>query len=204
MRRALPVTKVQPVSSGDEHDTTADGRAACPHRFVCPGIDEVSRALRLLAAHWYAPAFLAIVTAVWMLARSPMFMKAGGETALLLDLCLTAPFLYLLCYARKQPLRVSLIRALAIACGGIWLASWLIPTGEQLLLPQLTPLRWVGLILVGLIEIRLLIAAIRFAFSSTGSAEDVVAASGAPAWIARLMLLEARFWRGLWRLIRRR
>ena len=164
----------------------------------------MSRAVRPLGAHWYAPVFLALVAAVWMLARTPVFMSSGGETALLLDLCLTAPILYLICYAKRQPLRGSLIRALAIACGGIWLASWLIPTGEQVLLLQIAPLRWVGMVLVGLFEIRLVIAAIRIAFSSTGSAKDVMAASGAPAWIAQLMLWEARFWRGLWRFIRQR
>lgn len=164
----------------------------------------MSRSLRLLGAHWYAPVFLAIVTSVWILARIPVFMSEGGEAALLFDLCLTAPLLYLACYAKKQPLMVTLIRALAIACGGIWLASWLIPSGEQVLLPQLAPLRWVGLVLLGLVEIRHLIAAVRIAFSNTGSTKDVMAASGAPAWIAQLMLWEARFWRGLWRLIRGR
>ena len=163
----------------------------------------MSVSLRLVRTHWYAPVFIAMLASVWWLARSPAFMGSGGEAALLIDLCLTAPVLYTLCYARKQPLRITVVRALAIACGGVWIATWLIPTSEQILLPQLAPLRWVGLGLVCLVEVRLLSAAIRVAFSENGTVEDVARASGAPPWVAKLMLWEARFWRGVWRLIRR-
>ena len=163
----------------------------------------MSRVLRLAGAHWYWPAFVAILGCVWLLARVPTFMQPGGEAALLADLCITAPSLYALCYGRRQPLRQTLIRALAISCAGVWLASWLIPEHHQSLLPQLAPLRWAGLLVVLLFEVRLLVAATRVAFSGKGTAHDVMQASGAPEWIARLMLLEARFWRAVWRMIRR-
>lgn len=161
----------------------------------------MKRAVRLAATHWYVPAFLAIVAAVWLLARQPAFMAAGGEAALLIDLCLTAPVLYILCYARKQPLRVTIIRALAITFGGIWLASWLIPGPQQVLLPQLAAVRWLGSGFVIAVELLLLAAALRIAFSGAGTAADVSKASGAPAWVARIMLWEANLWRGLWRWI---
>lgn len=162
----------------------------------------MSRAARLVGRHWFAPAFAAVLAAVWMLARTPLFMGAGGEAALLIDLCLTAPALYALCYARQQPWPRTLLRALAIACLGVWLASWLIPAHEQQLLPQLAPLRWAGVALLALFELRLVAAAVRIAFSATGTAEQVQAASGAPPWIAKIMLWEARLWRGVWRFLR--
>ncbi len=158
----------------------------------------MSRLLRLLGDHWYLPAFVAILAGCWFLARHAVFMAAGGEAALLIDLCLTAPVLYLLCYARRQPLRVSLVRALAIACGGVWLAGWLIPADQQQLLGQLAPLRWAGLSMVALLEVAVLAAAIRIAFSATGTARDVTAVTGAPEWVSRLMLWEAQLWRALW------
>ena len=164
----------------------------------------MNRAVRIVGAHWYAPVFGIMLGGTWLLARTPEFMIAGGEAALLFDLCITAPALYALCYARRQPPRATLIRALAIACGGLWLATWLIPAPDQALLPRLAPLRWIGLSLVVAVEIRLVAAALRIAFSGQGAVGDVQAASGAPAWIARLMLWEARMWRGLWRLIRGR
>ncbi|MDQ3080171.1 MAG: hypothetical protein M3R03_09270, partial [Pseudomonadota bacterium] len=140
----------------------------------------MSLTLQFVRTHWYAPVFLAMVAGAWWLARSSAFMSAGGEAALLIDLCLTAPILYILCYARKQPLRATIVRALAIACGSVWIATWLIPMPDQVLLPQLAPLRWIGLGLVCLVEIRLLVAAIRIAFSGTGTAEDIARANGAP------------------------
>jgi hypothetical protein len=158
----------------------------------------VNRALRLLGDHWYLPAFLAIVAGCWLFARNAAFMAEGGEAALLIDLCLTAPVLYLLCYARRQSLRVLLVRTLAIACGGLWLASWLIPADQQQLLGQLAPLRSAGLGVVALLEVAVLVAATRIAFSATGTARDVTAVTGAPEWVSRLMLWEARLWRGLW------
>ena len=164
----------------------------------------MSRALRLLGAHWYPPLFLLLVAAVWLLARSPAFMQPGGEAALLADLCLTAPALYALCYGRRQPLRTTLIRALAIACAGVWLASWLIPAAEQSLLPQLTPLRWIGLAVITIFQVRLMVAALRITSSGRGTARQVMDATDAPEWVARLMLWEAQLWRSLWRFLRRR
>ena len=164
----------------------------------------MSLPLHLFRTHWYAPVFLAMVAGAWWLAQSSAFMSAGGEAALLIDLCLTAPILYILCYARKQPLRVTVVRALAIACGGVWIATWIIPTPMQILLPQLTPLRWIGLALVCAVEVRLLVAAIRISFSGSGTAEDIARTTGAPPFVAKLMMWEARFWRGVWRLISRK
>ncbi len=163
----------------------------------------MSQTLRLLRTHWYPPVFLAMVAGVWWLARSSTFMRSGGETALLIDLCLTAPILYALCYARRQSLGVTAVRALAIACGGAWIATWLISTPQQILLPQLAPLRWIGLAIICVVEVRVLVAAVRIAFSGNGTAEDVAKSTGAPPFIARLMMWGARFWRGVWRLISR-
>jgi hypothetical protein len=120
----------------------------------------------------------------------------------LTDLCITAPLLYALCYGRRQPVRKTLIRALAIACAGVWLASWLIPASEQSLLVQLAPLRWAGLMVVAVFEVRLLALAVRLAFSESGTAKEIAERSDAPEWLARLMLLEARFWRAVWQLLR--
>lgn len=164
----------------------------------------MSGAKRLLGAHWYVPAFLAMLLAAWWLARTPGFMSQGGEAALLIDLCVTAPVVYLLCYARKQPLRVTALRALAIACSGVWIAGWLIPGSEQELLPRIAPLRWVGLAVVVAVEIWLVAAITRIAFSAKGTVDQIADASGAPAWVAKLMLWEANLWRSVWRFMGRR
>ena len=133
-----------------------------------------------------------------------MFMAEGGEAAILADLCLTAPILYVLCYRRRHSALQLGLRALALACLGIWLGSWIIPESDQSLLTRLAPLRVAGLIVLAADRAA---AARRHdppGLRSEASADEVSRATGAPPFVARLMLLEARFWKAVWRLIRRR
>src|SRR5687768_6128771 len=157
-----------------------------------------------LGAHWFVPVFAFILGALWLAGRDSIFMAEGGEAAILADLCLTAPILYVLCYRRRHsPLQLGL-RALALACLGIWLGSWIIPAPDQSLLTRMGPLRVAGLFVLAAIEVRLLVAMLRLVFGGEASADEVSRATGAPPFVARLMLLEARFWKAVWRLIRRR
>jgi hypothetical protein len=51
------------------------------------------------------------------------------------------------------------------------------------------------------IELWLVAAVVKLVFRGGATAEEVSASSGAPRWIARLMVAEARFWKYLWRLV---
>src|SRR5687768_1232170 len=157
-----------------------------------------------LGAHWFVPVFALILGGLWLAARDALFMAEGGEAAIIADLCLTVPILYILCYRRRHPALQLGIRALALACLGVWLGSWIIPAAEQSILVHLSPLRVAGLIVLAAIELRLLVAMLRLVFRGEASADEVSRATGAPPFVARLMLLEARFWKTVWRLIRRR
>lgn len=157
-----------------------------------------------LGAHWFVPFFALILGVLWLVARDPIFMAGGGEAAILADLCLTAPILYVLCYGRRHPALQLGLRALALACLGIWLASWIIPPPGQSILTRLAPLRVAGLVILALLELRLLFAMIRLVFGPATSSDEISRATGAPPFLARLMLLEARFWKAVWSLIRRR
>ncbi len=157
-----------------------------------------------LGAHWFVPAFALILGALWLVARDPMFMAEGGEKAVLADLCFTVPILYVLCYRRRHSAAQLGLRALALACLGIWLGSWIIPESDQSVLLRLGPLRVAGLVVLVLIELRLLVAMIRLVFGPDASSDELSRVTGAPPFVARLMLIEARFWKAVWRLIRRR
>src|SRR5687767_4555537 len=110
-----------------------------------------------LGAHWFVPAFALILGALWLAARDSMFMAEGGEAAILADLCLTAPVLYVLCYRRRLSALQLGLRALALACLGIWLGPWIVPASDQALLTQLGPVRVAGLVVLAAIELRLLV-----------------------------------------------
>jgi hypothetical protein len=161
--------------------------------------------LTLAKLHWFTLLLPALLLIELAFARSTDWSRPGlAEAAILFDLCVFVPLLYLLCYRRRLAISPLLMRAAGLALLGMFLASHLVPQGAQQFLPHFTGLRLVGLVLLSLVELWLFTAILRIIFSADATAERITASSGAPRWIARLMLLEARFWRALWRLIRRR
>jgi hypothetical protein len=162
------------------------------------------------ARNWLKENWVLVAVPVLLLVEWLVVRDVGGEmgrfleAVVLFDLCVFMPLLYVLCYRNKVPRSQLVLRAVALACLGIYVATYLVPEPIQAILPELGVLRMVGLAVLMLIELRLLIAAIRIVWGRDGSVEQVQAASGAPHWMARLMVVEARFWRRLWRLIRRR
>ncbi len=161
------------------------------------------RLIPLLSMHWFPIVAAAALGLIWLLARDPMFMKSGGEAAILADLCITMPVLYALCYRRTLSPPGLALRVTAIACSGVCLAAWIIPADHRQLLPALEPVRLVGIAVIAVIEVRLILTAVRLTFSGQTNEEDLARRTNTPVWIARLMLLEARFWKAVWRFIRR-
>ena len=158
-----------------------------------------------LRRNWFLP-LLAFLLAVelaftrsidWSQPRMP-------EAAVLFDLCLFIPALHFLCYRRRLALKPLLIRTAALAFLGVYLASKLIPAEAQSLLAELGWARTAGLALLALIELRLLVLALKLVFGGRATAAEIAERTGAPPWIARLMLIEARFWKWVWRWIRGR
>jgi peptidoglycan/LPS O-acetylase OafA/YrhL len=159
-----------------------------------------------IAGNWFwlvLPVLLAISFGLprW---ESWTAQDTASEAVLLFDWCVTVPALYALCYRRTMGLGRLLLRLFALACLGVWLVAWMVPADAQTVVPHFSALRWVGLAVLALIELRMVAAAVQIAFSGKGTAAEIERASGAPPLIAKLMLLEARFWRVVWTFIRRR
>lgn len=159
----------------------------------------------VLRRHWFAPVAIMLLSIEWLFVRMVDWSRDGGaEAAVLFDMTVSIPVLYLLCYRRQLPWRALALRAAALVCLGLYLASWLVPVDAQRWISELSWLRTAGLVVLAMIELRLVVMAIRLAFGGRADAASVAAQTGAPEWIARLMLLEARFWKGVWRLLRGR
>ena len=158
------------------------------------------------ANNWFVLVAPLLFVLAWFIGRSTAWAQEGAavEAALLVDATITLPLLYALCYARSLPLWQLAVRMVGIACLGIYLVSYLVPPGSQSLLPSFAWARTVGFALLCLIELRLLITGIRMVFKSDVTAEQLTAATGAPPLLAKLMLLEARMWKGLARFLRGR
>lgn len=157
-------------------------------------------------ANWFVLALPLLLAISFGLARTEPWNARGSvsESVLLFDWCVTVPLLYAFCYRRRLPLKTLLPRVFALSCLGVWLVSWLVPAEAQEVLPHLSWARSAGLVVLGLIELRLLVAALRIAFSDKGTVADIEKVSGAPPLLAKLMLMEARFWRFIWKILRGR
>lgn len=119
-----------------------------------------------------------------------------GEAVTLFDWCLFVPFLYVICY-RDLPRRALVVRAVALMCGGIWVAGKIVPDSAEAILTRWGWLRAVGMVLLVLAEGAALIAAVRIAFGSAPDPRELEN-KGMPPLLVKLMLAEARFWRWVW------
>lgn len=162
-----------------------------------------------LKYHWFWIAAAVMVIDVanmpWAFASMPRLL----ESLVLGELAVVIPGCYWLCYRRNG--RRAVVYALALAALGLWVASKLVPSEAHYLLTYLWPLRYVELAIVGVLEIRIAFAVYRAIFKGTDAEQvvaDLQAKTEMPPWLARLMVLEARFWKGLAtffvRLLRRR
>ncbi|MEO5578744.1 MAG: hypothetical protein ABIR25_06825 [Sphingomicrobium sp.] len=157
----------------------------------------------IILRHWFLLLLPVLASASVSLVASVDWQHDGrvAELALLFDACVSLPLLYFLCYRGTLDSKQMALRLIGLACLGIWFATWLVPETSQSLLSRLGWLRTAGVALLVVVELRLIVGAIKMAFSGKASADQLASASGAPPWIAKLMLLEARFWRWVWRRI---
>ena len=156
-------------------------------------------------AHWFffvAPIVVAgnIFVALSSRGEIDRLLEAG----LLFDLAVLLPCLYWLCY--RSDGKKAAIRAVGLCCIGIWGALKLVPETEQDLLAYVAPARYVGIAALICLEVVVLVAVYRTMFKG-GSDQEVTARiqaqSDLPSWVARLLALEARFWRKVWQVVRK-
>jgi hypothetical protein len=153
--------------------------------------------LNALRQHWFVLAAILLVATDATVIRLQLHHASAPlvEMALLADLAVVLPCLYLACYRRQG--RRALVRALSLALLGVWAASKIIPASEQGLLTELSALRDAGLAILAVLEARLLFAVYKAAFKGE-SAQQLEARltqhANLPPWVAKLAALEAAFW----------
>ena len=153
--------------------------------------------------NWFAPLVALLLVVAWFAAR-PSGPIAGDrlELALVFDVLVTIPVLFVLCYRGRMRARAMAIRVIGLQCLGLLLASWIVPSEQQQLLPKLGAARWIGLTLLAYFEAKLAWITIRTVFAADAKLEHLTD-QGVPAVIAKLMLLEARFWKWVGSRLRR-
>lgn len=158
--------------------------------------------VRKLAAHWFYILLAVGLGAAWHLAGTAEAIAAPGtlERVFLFDFGVFLPFVYFLYLRTRNTLRVSIMRALALAGAGLAYAAYLMPEGSGAVLPTLAWLRYIALPLLILFELGALIAITKYAFGAEPEKEHLIK-QGVPPLMAKMMLAEARFWKRIYSLI---
>jgi hypothetical protein len=122
----------------------------------------------------------------------------------LFDLCVFLPALHAIVYRNALSRRALVIRTLAIAGLGLWLSRYLVPAESQHALLHLVRLHgaFIGVAIV--FELGVMVLVIRAAFASDADPKRLERDFAVPPLVARLMVWEARFWKTVLRLFRRR
>ena len=126
------------------------------------------------------------------------------EAALLFDFAVQLPLLYVWCYWRfgKQ----TIVRAVAMSCFSIWLVGKIVPADHQLILSSVSWLKYVGLVGLVVIEIKVIFFAWKSIFSGKSTidtASKELTAEGMPDWVSKLIAYEGMFWKRAWSFVRR-
>jgi CDP-diglyceride synthetase len=134
------------------------------------------------AANWFLLVLPLLLAVSWLFTRSVDWQSSArsAEAVTLFDWMVSIPLLYFLCYRDKVRGKAMAIRLLGLACLGVWIASRLVPAEAQGLLPHLSWPRMAGLAVLALIELRLLVLALKLAFSGNASAEELANAAALP------------------------
>ena len=154
-----------------------------------------------LKAHWFVVAFALILVGN----GTVTYLDEWGsiklmEFGLLFDFAILLPVLYLICYRGHG--KTTIYKAIGLACLGIWATGKIIPDESHQILENVYFLRYVGLGVLFLIELRIGIAIFKSIFASETEYEKdrdtAISEADMPAWVAKLMAWEANLWRKAW------
>ncbi len=159
-----------------------------------------------LRQHWfYVVACIMVIGDLSVIAQDKWQNARLMEAGLLADFAIIIPLLYLACYRARG--KRSLVRALGLVCLGIWAVGHIVPEAQHYLIEKVSFLRYVGLGVLLLIELKLIISIYRAMFgapeSMKASIETSLEKANLPPWLARIALLEAQMWRAVWRFMQR-
>ncbi|MDN5784689.1 MAG: hypothetical protein L0H28_08340 [Corynebacterium casei] len=159
-----------------------------------------------ISAHWFFLAAVCVAAADLFVVTldnwsNPELLEAG----ILLDLSVVIPALYLWCYRRSG--KASVLRAAALSCLGIWVAGRVVPSEHHDFPSAIGFVRYIGLTLLLVIEIKLVVMIYHAAFGRDSKAAPAAFAAakdvGMPEWAVRIMAWEASLWRKAWDALRR-
>lgn len=157
----------------------------------------------MFSKHWF------VALAPLVIASNALVVSIGPidrvvEFGVLFDLIVLVPALYFLCY--RSQMNRPFVKVLGLACLGVWMATKMIPEPDRMALTYLEPLRFVGLIVLVIVEfavVRMIYRSLSAGDRSDTVAKQITTDADVPDWVARLLVWEAGLWRKLFGFLRR-
>ncbi len=155
---------------------------------------------------WFFLIALPLAIAIeWAVARSLDWSAyPRSEWVALFDLCVFMPLLYLAAFDSELTRKDRLLRCLGIAGIGLFAAGWIVPEPNQFIIGELSALRNLALIGILAFEGWIFWKVVGAVYRRNADAKTLEREFAMPEWIARLMVLEARFWKAVWAFLRRK
>lgn len=152
--------------------------------------------------YWFYGLLAVCLLSAWQLSITPETIAdpITTERVFLIDFALLLPLLYFLYLRSRVALKAAILRSLALGAAGISYAAWLMPEGTGQVLPLLSWLRWTALPLIIAIELAAFVALMRYLYGSEPQEEELVK-QGIPPVVVKLLLMEARFWKSVFRFL---
>lgn len=162
--------------------------------------------LRRPREKWFFLIALPLAIAIeWAFARSLDWTAyPRSEWVALFDLCVFMPLLYLLAFASELTRKARWLRCLGIAGTGLFAAGFIVPQPNQFIIGELSALRNVAMIGIVAFEGWIIWKVIGAVYRKNADAKTLEREFAMPEWIAKLMVLEARFWKAVWQFLRRK
>lgn len=155
---------------------------------------------------WFFLIALPVVVAIeWAFARSLDWgAYPRSEWVALFDLCVFMPLLYLLVFSSDLNRKARLLRCLGIAGLGLFASGWIVPEPNQFIIGELSTLRKAAIVVILLFEGWIMWKVIGAVYRQNADAKALEREFAMPEWIAKLMVLEAKFWKAVWQFLRRK
>lgn len=155
---------------------------------------------------WFFLIALPLAIAIeWAFARSLDWTAyPRSEWVALFDLCVFMPVIYLAAFRSELTPKARVLRTLGVAGIGLFAASWIVPEANQFFVAELCNLRNAALVFVLAFEAWVFWKVIGAVYRRNVDAKTLEREFAMPEWIARLMVLEARFWKAVWAFLKRK
>ncbi|MGB3471896.1 MAG: hypothetical protein WBA51_13830 [Erythrobacter sp.] len=127
-----------------------------------------------------------------------------SEWVALVDLCVLMPLIYLCLFSSDLSGKARVLRAAAIAGIGLFAASFIVPHNNQYLIAQLSSVRNVMAVFIIAFEGWVLWKVLDAIYRKGADAGALERDFALPQWVAKLMVLEAKFWKAVWNFLRRK